>query len=381
MRLLIILLSIPAYTFSQSGLEILQSSAQKIKNLKNISYNIYTENRMEKVTADVTIQRDRDFPVFEVARIKVAGLAINDQGSKQISFSYNGKNFDFIDLKTSEITTLDSPTYNKIGRVGFMMYADLAMSPYWQKDPFSVLFNQLKNADKLNDTLIYGVPCYQVKITGEVNSEIAGKQKIESTWFIDKEKYMVCGLVTRFERKFLKIRSVDGSIDQNSFKLASSTDVKKITGREPIGEGLLKVGSQAPDWSLPSSQNKVINLKDLRGKIVLLDFWGTWCVPCLKAMPDIQKIHDQFKGEDVEVIGVSVETEKGADPLGYFSRKGYTYTTVVDGNKITAAYKVIIFPTVYILDKNGSIIHAEFGSNRENFLEDLKTRIRKALKG
>ncbi|MBN8674311.1 MAG: TlpA family protein disulfide reductase [Chitinophagales bacterium] len=378
MKLSIFLLLIPFWTFGQSGLEIIMASNERIKNLKTISYNIYDENTIEKVTADVTIQRGEDIPVLE-AKVKVNGIVMSNAGSKQISFSFNGQSFDFIDVKTSQMTRLDSISYNKLGRTGLMQYTLLALAPYRQKEPFEILLKQLTKAEKLQDTLIYNVPCFAIRITMEVNSEAMGKQTIESTWYIDKEKFLICGKKSKTNQQFLKIRSTNEEYTNDYFSLAAVSEVRKITGLEPIGEGLLKVGSKAPDWSLPSSENKALSLSDFKGKVILLDFWGTWCMPCLKAMPEIQGISDLFKNEQVVVMGVSVETEKNADPVGYMKRKGYTYTTLTDGARITKDYKVAEFPSIYLIDKDGIVIHAEHGGNRENFKEDMIDRIKKAI--
>lgn len=378
MKHLILLLLIPFWAFGQSGLEIIMSSNERIKKLKTISYNIYDENTIEKVTADVTIQRGEDIPVLE-AKVKVNGIVMSNAGSKQISFSFNGQCFDFIDVKTSQMTRLDSISYNKLGRTGLMQYTLLAMAPYRQKEPFEILLKQLTKAERLQDTMIYNVPCFAIRISMEINSEAMGKQTIESTWYIDKEKSLICGKKSKTNQQFLKIRSTNEEYTNDYFSLTAVSEVRKITGLEPMGEGLLKVGSKAPDWSLPSSENKALSLSDFKGKVILLDFWGTWCMPCLKAMPEIQGISDLFKNEPVVVMGVSVETEKNADPVGYMKRKGYTYTTLTDGARITKDYKVAEFPSIYLIDKDGIVIHAEHGGNRENFKEDMIERIKKAI--
>lgn len=378
MKLSIFLLLIPFWAFGQSGIEIIMSSNERIKKLKTISYNIYDENTIDKVTADVTIQRGDDIPVLE-AKVKVNGIVMSNAGSKQISFSFNGQSFDFIDVKTNQMTRLDSISYNKLGRTGLMQYTLLAMAPYRQKEPFEILLKQLTKAERLQDTIIYNVPCFAIRITMEINSEAMGKQTIESTWYIDKEKFLICGKKSKTNQQFLKIRSTNEEYTNDYFSLAAVSEVRKITGLEPIGEGLLKVGSKAPDWSLPSSENKMLSLSDFKGRVILLDFWGTWCMPCLKSMPEIQGISDLFKNEQVVVMGVSVETEKNADPVGYMKRKGYTYTTLTDGVKITKDYKVAEFPSIYLIDKDGIIIHAEHGGNRENFKEDMIDRIKKAI--
>lgn len=378
MKMFMLLLLIPCAGKSQSGIEILKTSAAKISSLKNISYNVYTEYAHEKITADVTIERGGDYSLYDGCRLKVKGIALSDHGSEQLSFSYNGSSFDYMDLKTQELVKLENPDYKKIGRTGMIMYDQLIPVPYWQKIPFENILKQLTTAEVLNDTTIYSRPCYRIKVNMEVNTEAMGKMKLESVWFLDKETKLICGQQTKSGKVFIKIKAVDEVLKDNFFDLAAA-NIKTITGLEPKNDGLLEKGTKAPDWTLPSGNGKHISLKELKGKIVLLDFWGTWCVPCLKAMPEIQMIHDEFKDKQVEIIGVSVETDAKADPAGYVKRKGYTYTIVLDGHKITKDYKVVQFPTIYIIDKKGKIIYAEHSGNRENFREDIISRIHAAL--
>lgn len=378
MKKLMLLLLIPFAGKSQPGIEILKLSAEKISSLKNISYNVYTENAHEKITADVTIERGGAYSLYDGCRLKVKGIALSDHGSEQISFAYNGSSFDYMDIKTQEQVKLENPDYKKIGRTGMIMYDQLIPAPYWQKIPFENILKQLTHAEVLNDTVIYNRPCNRIRVNMEVNSEAMGKLKLESVWFIDKETKLICGQQTKSGKVFIKVKGVDEALKDNYFDMAA-VNIKTITGLEPKNDGLLATGTKAPGWTLPSSKGNPISLKELKGKVVLLDFWGTWCIPCLKAMPDIQAIHSTFKDQPVEIIGVSVETESKTDPLGYVKRKGYTYTIVTEGDKITKDYKVVQFPTVYVIDKNGNIIHAEHSGNRPNFKEDIISRIQAAL--
>ena len=366
-------------THAQTGLEILKKSADKIKGLKTIRYNIYSDGYFGKATADVSISRgNKELPIFEIAKLKIKGMAIDDNGSREINLSFNGNTFDFLDTKDNHIVMLDSPTYNKLGRTGVMQHSLLALAPYWQKDPFEMIFKQLTEAERVKDTSIYGAECFQVRILMEVKNDF-GDQTLESYWFIDKKQWLICGTRSKTDEKFLKILTVDESFDENYYKLTTARDVKTITGKETIGDGLLRIGTKAPGWKLVSSNNKVVKLEDLKGKVLLLDFWGTWCVPCLKAMPDIQSIHEEFKGKLVEIIGISVESEKAADPIAYVRKKGYSYTFLLGGENITRQYKVSEFPSLYIIDKKGVIIHAEHSGGRENFREDIIKRIQSAL--
>jgi peroxiredoxin len=362
---------------AQTGKEIFVASAAKIASLKNISYNIYTEGSAEKITADVTIARGGNSAVFDGSRIKVSGLAIDDAGSKQISYSYDGSSFTFADLKTSDMVKLDSPSYPKMSRTGLFTYTMLALGPYWQTEPFAPVLSQIKSIDHVTDTLVYGVPCYKLDIVQDHDTQL-GKITSASTWFIGRKDSLLYGFRTKTSKYLVRVRSVNADLPKEFFNLAPK-QVRNMTGLEPIGDGLLAAGTKAPAWSLPSSSGKSLSLESLKGKVVLLDFWGTWCVPCIRAMPEIQAIHETFKGQPVTVIGVSVETEKNADPLGFVKSKGYTYPIVLNGHNITKDYKVQVFPSVYLIDKKGNIIHAEYGGNRANFREDLVNKIKKAL--
>ena len=375
--LVILLISFNAH--SQTGIEILAQSNERMKKLKSISYNILSTNPYEKITADIVMKRGKELPIFGVAQIKASGIAITDEGSKQITFAYNGSSFDFIDPNTHQMVKLDSPSYRKLGRTGVMTYTMTALPAYWEKEFFGDL-KRLTRAEVVGDTTIFGYSCYKINVAFEVNSDVAGKQLVNVSWYIGKEDKLFRGISSSFSSHLIRIKSVDQEVDDSVFSLAGQEEIKKMTGLEPIAEGLLTIGSKAPEWSLPAPGGKTISLNALKGKVVLLDFWGTWCVPCLKAMPEIQAIHERFKGKNVEIIGVSVEPEKAADPAAYMKKKNYTYALALDGKMITKEYKVSIYPTIYLIDKNGIIIHAEYGGNRENFKEDLISRIEKALK-
>ncbi len=378
LKFLPIALLISTISIAQDPVAILKAAADTITKIQSISYNNYLKSQYEQVTADVTIKRESNSGLFEGSAIKISGIAIGEEGSKQISFAYDGEYLDFFDLKTNQLTRIDNPTYPKLSRTGMMGYSMIALAPYWQEKPFVRILSQLKDAKLLEDTTIFDVECYKIQVYIESESPLSGKFVSSPVWYIGKKKKLINGFRSAYESHFLKIRSVNQELEKNFFSL-SSTAPKIISGLEPIGDGLLPVGIKAPLWTLPGKENE-ISLELLRGNVVLLDFWGTWCVPCIKAMPDIQAIHDHFKGKQVVIIGVSVETEKAADPIAFVKRKGFSYPIALNGHSITKAYQVNVFPSVYIIDQNGNIVHAEHSGGRENFKEDIILKIEKLLK-
>jgi thiol-disulfide isomerase/thioredoxin len=145
-------------------------------------------------------------------------------------------------------------------------------------------------------------------------------------------------------------------------------------------ETLLPVGSEAPDWELRDASGKVVSLKSLRGKVVLLDFWATWCVPCKMAMPGIQKLHEKFKDKPVAVFGVNCrEKLPNSNPMGYIKEKAYTYGQLVQGDTVAAAYRVTGIPCLYLIGPDGKIIYTVSGFS-EALEGTLSNLIEKAIK-
>jgi thiol-disulfide isomerase/thioredoxin len=122
----------------------------------------------------------------------------------------------------------------------------------------------------------------------------------------------------------------------------------------------LKIGDQAPEFSVTDPNGKAISLKQLRGKVVLLDFWASWCVPCREANQELVPVYHKFKNQGFEVFSVSLDSRKDpwlaaikADKLEWSWQgcdlKGWE-------SPIAYLYRIDILPTSYLLDENGIVI-------------------------
>lgn len=121
----------------------------------------------------------------------------------------------------------------------------------------------------------------------------------------------------------------------------------------------VNVGSLAPDFSLQTPEGKTIALKDLRGKYVLVDFWASWCGPCMAEVPNVKKVYDRFHQKGFEVIGISLDEKKEAwtnaiDKHGL----GWLHVSSLKGWKcpVAALYSVTGIPATFLLDPDGKII-------------------------
>jgi thiol-disulfide isomerase/thioredoxin/outer membrane lipoprotein-sorting protein len=143
----------------------------------------------------------------------------------------------------------------------------------------------------------------------------------------------------------------------------------------PQVEGLIANGEEAPDFSLQDLGGNAYALSDLSGKVVLLDFWATWCGPCRMEMPEIQKIHDDLKGKGLVVLGVNDESDVNAVKQ-FLSDSGYTYPTVRDPKGETySAYRISAIPAIYIITKDGKVASSLIG-----YSPDRGDEIREILK-
>lgn len=120
----------------------------------------------------------------------------------------------------------------------------------------------------------------------------------------------------------------------------------------------IKEGAEAPDFSGTTIDEKPIKLSDYKGKVVLIDFWATWCGPCLMELPNIKKLYEANKDKGFEIIGVSAD-EDVADLKKLVEQENLQWPQIFDGGddggKIQEIYGVMKYPTTVLVDKEGKI--------------------------
>ena len=141
--------------------------------------------------------------------------------------------------------------------------------------------------------------------------------------------------------------------------------------RAPVANGLLAVGTDAPDWTLTDSNGVTQKLSEKRGKVVVMDFWATWCGPCKAAMPAVQRLHKKLGGDKVEVYGLS--TWERGDAPGFMKKSGYTYGCLLNSDSVAGAYKVTGIPTFYVVGPDGKILWnaVGFSAAHEKEIEEV----------
>ena len=127
----------------------------------------------------------------------------------------------------------------------------------------------------------------------------------------------------------------------------------------------LDVGDRAPAFSAPSLDGKsMVELSKFRGKIVYLDFWASWCAPCLTAIPEIEKMRGEFPSEDFQIVAVNLD-QKVKKALRFLKKHPVGYPSASDPKgKLPAQYGVETMPTSYLIDRDGVIRYVHRGFKR-----------------
>lgn len=113
----------------------------------------------------------------------------------------------------------------------------------------------------------------------------------------------------------------------------------------------------APELSLSDLGGNPLR-PSLRGRVVLVDFWATWCAPCQKSMPELQALHDKYARRGFTVVGVSIDEEGDAKVKRFIAKKRITYPIAIDSKKspIWEKYHVKAVPAAFLLDRDGRIV-------------------------
>lgn len=139
----------------------------------------------------------------------------------------------------------------------------------------------------------------------------------------------------------------------------------------------------APEFNLPRLGGGSLQLNELRGKIVLINFWGTWCEPCIEETPALQAAYVQMKEQGVEFVGINLRHQEAVGAEGdaavaeFADRFDVTYPIVMDvDGEIARKYQISPIPVSYFLDTEGNIRYVYVGTLTANEVTQLITRLR-----
>jgi thiol-disulfide isomerase/thioredoxin len=217
--------------------------------------------------------------------------------------------------------------------------------------------------------------CFVVDLVRVLNKSMS---RAETVW-IDETSRLV--LRVQFQTKVVPEKSerahqLDWVTTFTRYKLNTNppqwlVERKAIRKAEVEALRKQKMGTIAPDFVLRALEGNEVRLSNLRDKIVLLDFWATWCLPCREALPVIAKVEREWAAKGLRVLRI---TDEEPDIVNEFLKgAGLKFATLVNGSEVWSRYGVNTIPTIVVIDKTGKIVAYDVAELSEaEFVERLR---------
>jgi len=175
--------------------------------------------------------------------------------------------------------------------------------------------------------------------------------------------------------------SKDGQPDDLYVELASLVRYEHMqaeSGNPQFSQALARLADddakrQNADFTLVDLMGKSWHLRDLKGKVVLVNFWATWCPPCRKEMPDLQALYDKYKDEGFLVLSISDEETAKVAP--FIAQRKITYPVLLDpGRKVNDAFVVEGIPKSFVYDREGKLVAQSIDMRTRNQFQQMLTQ-------
>jgi peroxiredoxin len=142
-------------------------------------------------------------------------------------------------------------------------------------------------------------------------------------------------------------------------------------------KAVVSKGAMAPDFTVPGLDGTLYSLSQYKGKPLVINFWGTFCPPCVREMPALQSQYDKRKNQNIQIVAMNLD-ESPVTVKAFLQQHNITIPVLLDNDVIRKKYKVASYPTTFYIDANGTIQDIFVGEMSEN---DISTRINRLLQG
>ncbi len=359
----VILLATAAFALADADpREVLTSSQKELQALKAVRYEFISdakgplEIRFPKMNGSVRMARDSGAgqPGFR------ADMNVAPRGEKppyRYEVASDGKNVSSLDHGQKTFTEAALPDGNRLlGSATLIL-----INEYTAPTPYE---RELKSGSLTygGTEAVNGADC------DVVLADFGAEGKVR--WLISKKDHVPLGL-DRMRPSPVGETTQMLRVNQVELNPALSNGVFQLTKPEEFSDaGSKKTKERAAaleskgasiEWTMKDGDGKDVSLKSLRGRVVLLDFWATWCGPCKMSMPGIERIHKKFKDKPVSVYGVVTWERPGGDPAGFMKKNSYTYPLLFKGDDLCRQYGFNGIPAFVLIGADGALLHKSSG--------------------
>lgn len=319
---------------------IVEAYKNAMKSLTSIEYELsgYGINSGDSswIKGIVTYKEGTD---YDQNRFHFHGETGQNGFIRQLEFSDNNEHY-FIRESDNTIRTFKNVSQALL-KIGLKPSHHVFNGPFSSAPQYGYISNESK-VEFISHEVVEGVECIKLKVTGKSSSTI--------NMFIGREDH----LLRRLEhQKYV----LNYNIKRLNYNLSDEVfDLSKKYSQEVVRAEVLEVNSEAPSFSLKDLTGLNVALKEFEGKIVVIDFWGTWCKPCLKQIPELNEMFYSLSKQNIIFLSISCFDKTKDDVMRIVETNGIEYPVLLNGDEISRLYGVITFPTLIVIDKVGKIL-------------------------
>lgn len=375
-------MTVKSQTTNNGADNILQKVSDKLNSFQNIRYDLNRElNYLSENYHNETTWTEY-FEFRSSDTLIGFKYQIEDSLFKQI---FNGTEEFNLNKKSKTIQINEQPSQKSFeGNSAF--YNSLITL----KNVLPLIISDKTIGKAVADTMINGTPNYlitlslnkrRIKYLGNNFDAMTTKYNFIYKIIINKKNDLPFEIlqVNDLNDDFIKTSFVNINTDvqqqptEQSWYYSTYMDEYKQAKQKEIPQ-LISVGSIALNWTLPLyNKNENISLSELKGKVILLDFWFKNCGPCIESVPHLNAINAKFKSKKFEILGInSWDSKKDID--WFCNKHEVAYNVLMNGKDLAEKYGVNLFPTIVLIDKQGKVLYS--GGFDQAKIEEL---IEKAL--
>lgn len=376
---LVCLSGVPAFGSDDRAEALLREVSQAYASLERFHFEATETTTTRSGDLERTAQNRVVTVADESGRYRVTSDHPTDGGivafDGETSWVYFARRHQYQEIKGAMIDSADAPGLIRLKNRFVSRYADITKRLRSAKLARS---ESLEVNGREQD-------CRVVEATYDAPRGLAAEQIVRTFWIAADQPLVyqensefqarnpASGRTTTVSQQIVFHRAeVGGAVDNDAFAPVLPEDAQLVAAFDD--QNASPVGRPAADFELNDLQGVTRRSDELKGKVILLDFWASWCVPCRIDLPRVEALHREFSAHGLVVLGVNDETLEKAST--FVEDRGFTFPTLADaGGELFRAYEVRTIPTAVIIGRNGKVSSYLVGSHSA---EQLREALRKA---